>query len=183
MDGAARTFPLQVEYVETSALDDDQRRAVLALCRAAYEEDLTRYLSDIGPGLHALGRVDGALVAHAMIVRRQLETAGHVLQTAYVELVATHPRAQRRGYGGAVIQALAGQMDAYDIGALSPSDDRFYARLGWELWRGPLAVRTAGGLVTSPPDEQVMVLRLRRTPVTLDLHAPLSVEWRPGEVW
>lgn len=183
MDGARRTSLMQVEYVETPALDDDQRRAVLELCRVAYEEDLARYLWDIGPGLHALGRVDGALVAHAMIVPRQLETAGHVLQTAYVELVATHPRAQRRGYGSAVLHALAGRMDPYDIAALSPSDVRFYARLGWEPWRGPLAVRTADGLVTSPPDEQVMVLRLPRTPVALDLDAALSVEWRPGEVW
>lgn len=174
---------MHIEYVETTALDDDQRRAVLELCRAAYDEDLARYLSDIGPGLHALGRVEGALVTHAMVVRRQLETAGHVLQAAYVELVATHPRAQRRGHGSAVIQALTGQMDTFDIGALSPSDERFYARLGWELWRGPLSVRTDDGVVSSPPDEQVMVLRLPRTPVDLDVHAPLSVEWRPGEVW
>jgi aminoglycoside 2'-N-acetyltransferase I len=174
---------MQVDYIETAALVGDQRRAVLALCRAAYDEDLERYLADVGPGLHALARLDDMLVAHAMIVRRQLETAGRVLQTAYVELVATHPSAQRRGHGSAVLQALAGQMDAYDIGALSPSDHRFYARLGWELWRGPLFVRTDDGVVPSPPDEQVMVLRLPRTPADLDVHAPLSVEWRPGEVW
>jgi GNAT superfamily N-acetyltransferase len=164
-------------------MDEDQRHAVLELCRVTYDEDLTAYLTDIGPGLHLLGHLDGALVAHAMIVRRQLETAGHVLQAAYVELGATHPRVQRRGYGSAVLQALAGRIEDYDIGALSPSDARFYARLGWEVWRGPLAVRTDDGIVTSPPDEQVMVLRLPRTPVTLDLDATLSVEWRPGEVW
>jgi GNAT superfamily N-acetyltransferase len=174
---------MQIEYVETTALDARQRRAVLDLCRAAYDEDLAHYLADIGPGVHALGCVQGTLVAHAMIVRRELHTAGHVLQAAYVELVATLPRAQRRGHGSAVLQALAGQMDAFDIGALSPSDAQFYARLGWELWRGPLLVRTDGGVVPSPPDEQVMVRRLPRTPADLDVHAPLSVEWRPGEVW
>jgi GNAT superfamily N-acetyltransferase len=174
---------LHIAYVETAALDIDQRRAVLELCKVAYDEDLTRYLADIGPGLHALARADGALVAHAMIVPRQLETAGHVLTTAYVELVATHPDARRRGYGSAVLRALAGRMDAYDIGALSPSDARFYARLGWELWRGPLCVHTNDEVVQSPPDERVMVLRLPRTPTELDFKVPLSVEWRPGEVW
>ena len=174
---------MQVEYVETTALDDARRLAVLELCCAAYDEDLAHYLADIGPGLHALGCVQGTLVAHAMIVRRELHTAGRVLHTAYVELVATHPQAQRRGHGSAVLEALAGQLDAYDMGALSPSDERFYARLGWEPWRGPLLVRTDDGLMPSPPDEQVMVLRLPRTPADLDLHAPLSVEWRPGEVW
>lgn len=174
---------MQIEYVETTALDARQRRAVLELCSAAYDEDLAQYLADIGPGLHALGCVQGTLVAHAMIVPRALHTAGRVLQTAYVELVATLPRTQRRGHASAVLRALAGRMDDYDIGALSPSDETFYARLGWELWRGPLLVRTDDGVVPSPPDEQVMVLRLPRTPVDLDLHAPLSVEWRPGEVW
>jgi hypothetical protein len=33
------------------------------------------------------------------------------------------------------------------------------------------------------PDEQVMVLRLPRTPAGLSLDAPLSAEWREGEFW
>jgi hypothetical protein len=53
--------------------------------------------------------------------------------------------------------------------------------LGWELWRGPLATRTDAGLVPTP-DEEVMILRLARTPA-LSLDEPLSVEWRVGEVW
>ena len=32
------------------------------------------------------------------------------------------------------------------------------------------------------PEEQVMVLRLPKTP-PLDLELPLSAEWREGEVW
>ena len=33
------------------------------------------------------------------------------------------------------------------------------------------------------PDETVMILRLPRTPPDLDLDAPLSAEWRRGELW
>jgi aminoglycoside 2'-N-acetyltransferase I len=36
--------------------------------------------------------------------------------------------------------------------------------------------------VLGTPDEQVMVLRLPRTPL-LDLDAALTAEWRPGELW
>jgi hypothetical protein len=56
-----------------------------------------------------------------------------------------------------------------------------YARLGWEFWRGPLFIRRAGRLIPTP-DEEVMILRLPKTP-PLDLEAPLSVEWREGELW
>jgi predicted acetyltransferase len=30
----------------------------------------------------------------------------------------------------------------FDIAALSPTNSRFYERLGWQIWRGQLAVRT-----------------------------------------
>ena len=76
---------------------------------------------------------------------------------------------------------LAGAITAYDIAALSPSDPAFYARLGWELWRGPLAVATDAG-ITPTPDEEVMILRLPKTP-PLDLHGTLVAPWRPGDVW
>jgi len=58
----------------------------------------------------------------------------------------------------------------------------FYARLGWECWRGPLSVRVGARLVPTP-DEEVMALRLPRTPTPLDLSLPLAVSWRLGDVW
>ena len=175
---------MNVEYLETDALSPAQLTEVLALCTAAYAEPMAQCLADIGPGLHALGRIDGALVAHALIVTRHLEVGGHgALRTAYVELVATDPGMQRRGHASALMRALESRMQDFDLGALSPSDPVFYARLGWELWRGPLAVRTPGGLERAPADEQLMIRRLPRTPGSLPPDAPLSVEWRPGEVW
>jgi hypothetical protein len=107
-----------------------------------------------------------------------------LLRTAYVELVATHPGAQRRGHATRLMREMQAQLDEYDFAALSPSDEAFvlYERLGWEWWRGPLVVRDAHGLVPSP-DEVLMVLRLPRTPTNLDPGATLSIEWRAGEVW
>jgi aminoglycoside 2'-N-acetyltransferase I len=58
----------------------------------------------------------------------------------------------------------------------------YYERLGWELWRGPLYVRAEAGLLRSPNDGEVMILRLPKTP-DLDFDRSLSIEWREGEVW
>jgi len=81
-------------------------------------------------------------------------------------------------FGGEPFGALVGD---YDLAALCPTRDGLYRRLGWRYWRGPLSVRKDGHVVPTP-QERVMILPLPLTP-TLDLDAPLSVEWRPGEVW
>lgn len=175
---------MQIQYVATEALSSNDLSEILAMNMAAYEEDLAPYLRDCGPGLHVLGRVSGALVTHALIVDRQLQIAGNTpLHAAYIELVATDPPHQGKGYASTLLRALVSQLTNHEIAGLSPSAASFYARLGWERWRGPLLVRTESGLESSPEDEEVMILRLPRTPADLDLDAPLSVEWRPGEVW
>lgn len=172
-----------IEPIESTALTAALRGEIVALCTLAYDEDLSRYLDRIGPGVHFVARVGGALAGHLMIVERALQPGTAVpLRTAYVELVATHPAWQGQGIATALLRHSAAECDRYELAALSPSSVAFYARLGWELWRGPLSVRTAQG--TEPtPDEEVMVRRTTRTPAWLDLEAPLSVEWRDGEVW
>jgi len=174
---------VQIEIVVTSFLSAEHIDQVLSVCRDAYQEDLDGYLENIGPGVHLLGRVDGALVSHAMFVERWLQRAsGELLRTAYVELVATRPDAQRRGHASALMRRVAEEIAAFEIGGLSPTDERIYARLGWETWRGPLSVRTGTNVVASD-DEGLMVLRLPRTPAGLSLDEPVSIEWRPGEIW
>ena len=175
---------MRLDVVTTDTLDAPTRAEILALCVAAYDEDIAAILDDIGPGTHFLLRSEGVLVSHAMLVTRSLVIEHQrALSTAYVELVATLPSHQHRGFATTVLRDLVPHIAAlFDIGALSPSDPAFYARLGWELWGGPLSVRTADGLVATP-GEEVMILRVPRTPANLDLHAPLSVEWRPGDVW
>ncbi|MDZ7630314.1 MAG: GNAT family N-acetyltransferase [Gemmatimonadaceae bacterium] len=175
---------LHIDIRHTKTLPRDLLDELLTLCEAAYEEPLAQEFRNVGPGLHACGRLDGRIVSHAMIVDRTVITDGiTTLRTAYVELVATHPAHQHRGYATAVLRALVPHMQSYDIAALSPSESGFYARLGWELWRGPLAVRTDSGEEPSDAEEEVMILRLPRTPASLNVAAPLSVEWRPGDAW
>ena len=173
---------LSIERVRTNSLVPRVLQQVHALCNEAYGEDVTRCFADVGPGIHLLGWHGPALVSHVMWVDRMLYLEGHEpLRSAYVELVATRTRDLRHGYATNLMQRLALEIQAYDIGALSPANTSLYDRVGWERWRGALFHRTAGGVVPDP-GEEVMVLRLPGSPA-FDLTADLSVDWRPGEVW
>jgi aminoglycoside 2'-N-acetyltransferase I len=173
---------LTIQRFATPHLQPATRAEVIALCNAAYREPMERYLEAIGPGEHLLGIRHGELVSHLMWVTRWLQPAGmQPMRTAYMELVATAPHAQGQGYATRLVQEFPRLIPEFSLAALSPSRDGLYARLGWQYWRGPLAVRSQGRLVPTPK-ERIMVLRLPGTP-SLDDTQMLSVEWRPGEVW
>lgn len=182
--GNTRYPPLHVVVSRTNEVGAARRCEITEMCSRAYEEDITSYLDDIGSGLHVMGSIDGRIVSHLMIVERWLQRGDRdeALRTAYIELVATDPAYQGRGFASALLRAAVGHMQDCVLGALSPSDEGFYARLGWEMWRGPLSVRTARGLEPTP-GEEVMILRLPQSPAGLDVTEALSVEWRPGELW
>lgn len=175
------TETLRIDIWPRSALPSAQYADIVALCSRAYEEPFAHVLAAFKDATHVIASVNGELVSHALWVPRTLTCAGTRLRSAYVEAVATEPRHQGRGYASRVLHALAAAITSFDMGALSPSDPAFYARLGWELWRGPLAVATDGGVLPTP-DEEVMILRLPNTP-RLDLDATLIAPWREGDIW
>lgn len=135
-------------------------------------------------GLHFIADHDGVIASHASVVERELHVGGIPLRTGYVEAVGTHPRVQRQGLGTAVITAASEHVrDTYQLGALGTGEHAFYARLGWETWRGRAYVRTADGPERTPDEEGfIMVLRTPTSP-HLDLEASISCDWRPGDVW
>ncbi len=176
-------MPLAISTLESASISPSTLLEICELCTEAYEEELTGAFEALGPGVHVIGRFDGQIVSHAMWVTRTLQPASRTpLRTAYVEAVATRRQFQHRGFASEILRRLAQEIRSYELGALSPSGDAFYARLGWELWRGPLFIRTDIGLAPTP-DESVMILRLENTPADLDLNEPLSAEWRTGELW
>ena len=155
---------------------------VVAFCSRAYEEDLAALMATFRGGVHVLGRDADRLVSHALWVTRWLQVGSSApLRTAYIEVVATEHNYRRRGYARQVMQRIAAEIRDFELAALSPFDVAWYGRLGWKRWRGPLFIRTATGLLPTP-EEEVMILRLPGTPA-LDLDAPLSAEWREGELW
>jgi aminoglycoside 2'-N-acetyltransferase I len=137
-------------------------------------------------GVHVLADEDDRVVAHGAVVSRLLTTGGRELRTGYVEGVAT--RSDRRGRGLAtLVMGEVGRVIERDheLGALSDGTGipGFYQRLGWETWQGPTWVAGPRGRArTADDDGSVLVLR---TPATaeLDPTAPITCDWRPGDVW
>lgn len=164
-------------------LTQKERLEVIALCDLAYEEDLGAIISQFVDPVHVLGFLNEQLVSHALWITRYLQPKGlPLLRTAYVEAVATHPDFQHRGFASAITRKVVEEIKDFDIAGLAPFSVDYYARLGWEKWRGPLYERRGGKLIASPTDERVMIHRLPKTP-ELDLDTAISIEWRVGEVW
>jgi aminoglycoside 2'-N-acetyltransferase I len=181
-------MPRFLEVIPGDALDSGVRTQIIRLCESAYHEDFSKLFAQFPNSVHVMARDErGVLLSHAEFVPRSLQPAGlPVLRTAYVEAVATAPGEQHKGLATAVLRQLLDVVaadDTWELAALSPSDPGFYERRGWELWRGPLAIRGAGHLEPSPEDEQVMIRRLPRTPAAIDTTALLTAEWRKGELW
>jgi aminoglycoside 2'-N-acetyltransferase I len=175
---------MHVVTAATAALPEGRLADITRLCEAAFRESFDGYWSHIGPALHFMFLDQDRVGAHACIVVRSLHTQGHELTTAYVEAVATLPQLERRGLATTLMQEVNAHIRrGYPLGALDTGSHGFYARLGWESWRGPTFIRRGDELLrTADEDENVMVLRTTTTP-QLDLSAAISAEWRPGELW
>ena len=162
------------------------RRSIVDVCLAAHKNvEFEKMFTDFIPsgGRHFLGFLDDQLVSHAVVTNRGAQPEGHhVLRTAFVDAVATDPRFQRRGAATATMRRLGEGIDDYEIGCLQTDIPAFYERIGWVLWRGPLAGRREEELVPTPHQQGVMVLSLRATQA-LDLDALLSIEAQPRRIW
>jgi aminoglycoside 2'-N-acetyltransferase I len=135
-------------------------------------------------GVHLILEVSGTIVGHAAVVERELHTSGHRLATGYVEAVATWPTHQRRGHGSALMRDVDEYIDqTFQLGALDTGCPAFYKRLGWVVWKGPTFVRADSGLIRTAEEDGNLLVRLTPTSPELDLSAPISCEWRPGDIW
>lgn len=173
---------LSIEIKPGDALSPQEQEAIANLFMAAFEEAYQPFQEVFIEPTHILGSVDGRLVSHALWITRWLEPQGQPpLRTAYVEAVATDQATRGKGYATQIMTCLAAHIQDYALGALSPADTSLYARLGWKVWLGPLFGRKDGEWIPIP-GERAMILNTRNTP-KLDLHTPLSIEWRAGEVW
>lgn len=178
--------PLDVTVIATEDLSPTARAAIIELCIEAHGLEDFRNLFTYVPsgGRHFLAYAKTELVAHAMATTRWLQPDGQpLLKTAYVDAVSTLPSVQGRGYASAVMRRLAQDADAsHEIACLETDIPKFYAPLGWELWRGPLAGRGERGLIPTPEQTGIMVLRLSQTP-PLNLDGPLIIECQKERVW
>ncbi len=178
-----QTDQFSIQVIQSSLISETLKKEIVSLCNRAYKEDMEPLLETFVDASHILGYFDGVLVSHALWVTRYLQAGTDpIMRAAYVEVVATDSNYRNRGFASSVMKYLIGEIQDYDLAALSPFSVEYYAQLGWELWQGPLFIRTNDKLLPSPDDEEVMIFRLPKTP-TLDLNASLSAEWREGELW
>ena len=177
---------IHLKSAKTEDLNASIRASIIQLCIAAHQEEDFKNLFAYVPsgGCHFLAYRDQQLVSHALVTTRWLQPEGQpVLKTAYIDAVATLPAYQGRGYGSALMRQLASEIEHdYVIACLETERPDFYERLGWEIWRGPLAGRNDQGLIPTPEQRGIMILRLSKTP-SLDLNLGLIIECQTGRIW
>ena len=128
--------------------------------------------------------LEGEIVAHGSVVERDIHVGDRPLRTGYVESVATAPDRQGAGLGSLLITDVTTYIrERFELGALGTGRHHFYERLGWVTWTGPAFVRTPDGLRPTPDEEGYILVLATPTSPPLDLAAPISCEWRPGDVW
>ncbi len=177
---------IRVTTARTADLAADTRAAIAALCVAAFHnEKFERLFSFLSvDARHFLAWDEAQLVSHGVVTTRWLQPDGlPLLRTAYVDAVGTLPAMQGQGFGSALMRALAAAVAAdYVVAGLETQSSGFYTRLGWEAWRGPLAGRSDTGLVPTPQQTGVMVLRLPQSP-PLDFERGLTIECQLTRIW
>jgi aminoglycoside 2'-N-acetyltransferase I len=181
--------PARLRRLPTDELTPSDIATIRDLLVAAFGEDDEGAFDEhdwehaIG-GMHFVLDLDGTVIGHASVVDRELHAEGRALRTGYVEAVAVAPDRQGSGYGSQLMGDVAAWIkDRYELGALGTGRHTFYQRLGWRTWKGPSSVRTAEGTQRTPDEDgYILVLETPSSP-PLDLSAPISCEWRPGDVW
>ena len=174
------TFSLHI--VPSHIMTPVQASDVITLCSAVFQCDYAFYMNLDLVRVHVLGYDGDRLVAHALWLTRRLRIGvAPWLRAAYIEGVATHADFRGRGYGSAVMRRVQREIGDFDLGALSPAQPDWYARLGWVQWRGPLFIAQDAELRPTPED-CVMIYRTPHSGI-IDLDASLTGECRPFEPW
>ncbi|QWB22897.1 MULTISPECIES: GNAT family N-acetyltransferase [Streptomyces] len=177
---------IRVRTAHTADLAPAELAAVRALLDAAFEGDFGDDDWDHGlGGMHALVHDDSGLAAHGAVVMRRVGHRGRWLRAGYVENVAVRSDARRRGLGGRIMGELERVVErAYDLGALSASDDgaRLYTSRGWRLWSGEVhALSPREGDIRLPDEEDSTYVRPALAGALDPAHA-LLFDWRDGDV-
>jgi len=175
---------IMVTSARTEELNAETRASIIHVCRTAHQEDEFTHLFSYIPsgGIHVLAYREQEVVSHAVATTRWLQPEGlPLLRTAYIDAVATLPAYQGQGIGSTLMRHLATVLSDFEMACLQTERVSFYARLGWEVWRGPLAGRRATELLPTPDQQGVMILRLAHTP-PLDIDRLLVIEYA-GRIW
>ncbi len=180
---------VRLRRVQTDELTSAEVDLIREIMRLAFWDDEEERFTDADwdhalGGVHVVLDVGGEIVTHAAVVERDLHVDGRPLRTGYVEAVATAPERQGEGHGSVVMTEVNGVIrERYELGALGTGRHHFYQRLGWRTWMGPSSVRLPEGPRRTPDEDGYILVLETPTSPPFDLAAPISCEWRPGDVW
>nr|WSW66634.1 GNAT family N-acetyltransferase [Streptomyces sp. NBC_00995] len=140
-------------------------------------------------GIHVCVHDASGLLAHGAVVQRRVVHSGRSRRIGYVEGVAVRAGRRREGLGGQVMAALEEVVDrAYAFGALSASaaGAALYARRGWTVWPGRIAVQGPQGVERLPEEEGSTYVRGVAGAAVASDGTPgaevLVFDWRDGDV-
>ncbi|CAL9585327.1 GNAT family N-acetyltransferase [Streptomyces sp. enrichment culture] len=172
-----------VRTAHTARLTPAELSAVRGLLHDAFDGDFgdDDWDHTLG-GMHALVHDGHGLAAHGAVVMRRARYRRRWLRVGYVEGVAVRRDVRRRGLGGAVMGALEEiVVRAYDVGALSASDDgaALYTARGWRAWPGRIHALGPDGDVRLPDEEGSTYLW---PALAADPGEELLFDWRDGDV-
>ncbi len=176
---------LVLKTARMSELDDATRKAIVDVCVDAFKDpvfyDLFSYLRPVD--LHVMAYRETNLIGHAVVSTRWMQPEGlPILRSAYIDAVAVASAEQGKGVGNAVMQQIAVVIQDYEIAGLETDKFGFYESVGWERWPGSLAGRGENGLIPTPDQHGVMILRLPKTPA-LNLNGLLTIEDQGARIW
>jgi aminoglycoside 2'-N-acetyltransferase I len=179
----------RLRRLPTDGLTVAELRAIRALMSVAFGADEEERFTDddwehaLG-GLHFVLDLDGEIITHAAVVERVIAVDGRPFRTGYVEAVATAPGREGLGFGSRVMtDATAYVRDTFEFGVLGTGRHTFYERLGWLRWLGPSGLRVADGVRLTPDDDGYIMVLPTPASSPLDVTAPITCDWRPGDVW
>src|SRR5262245_29551834 len=173
---------VRVSVTPASRLEPHDLRQIVALCSEAFETDYSLFLNDFIGATHVIGHLADEVVSHALWMPRRLLVEGiEIIDSAYVEAVATWPKYQNRGFATAVMKRLHQEITEFDLGALATGVPGWYERLGWRRWEGHKFIRRGQEFIETP-GECVMVYQITGKPLP-DLKKSLTADWRPNEPW
>jgi aminoglycoside 2'-N-acetyltransferase I len=178
---------VDIRTAHTAELDAATLREIRTMLEDAFAGDFddADWDHSLG-GVHAIVSEDGRVIGHGSVVQRRLLHAGRAWRTGYVEAVGVRPDRRGRGHATAMMTELERVLrGAYELGALSSSHgvERLYRARGWLPWQGPTAVLTPTGIERTPDDDGSTHVFPIVTAPALNLTAPLTCDWRDGDVW
>ncbi len=176
---------LVIKTIQANELDSVTRKVIIDVCVDAHKNPEFYELFDfVAPdNVHVIAYRGDALIGHAMVSTRWMQPEGHpILRSAYIDAVSVAPSEQGKGVGKAVMLGIAAVIGDYEIAGLETDKFGFYESVGWECWHGTLAGRGAEGLIPTPDQHGVMILRLPKTPALNPLGL-LTIEDQGARIW